>query len=99
MAEKHLRWTERAIQEYEQLLTYLWKEWGEETTIKVCEEIDKKIFHIQKSPEQFPVFLKTKKIHRCVVSHQTSIFFRIQKESIELLSLFDNRQDPKKRKL
>lgn len=99
MAEKDLRWTDRAIQEYENLIIYLWKEWGEETTIRVCEEINKKIVYIQNSPEQFPVIVKSKKIHRCVVSHQTSIFFRIQKDSIELISLFDNRQDPKKRKL
>jgi len=37
--------------------------------------------------------------HRCVLSKQVSLFYRIEKEAetIELISFFDNRQDPEKR--
>ncbi|HEY2583554.1 MAG TPA: type II toxin-antitoxin system RelE/ParE family toxin [Mucilaginibacter sp.] len=92
-------WMDRASEEYEKLVKYLLGEWGREVAIRISIEIDQTIIRIQNSPEQFPVFRKTKKIHRCVFSPQTSIYFRINKNAIEILSIFDNRQNPKKRKL
>ena len=94
-----LFWTERALTEYEKLIDYLLEEWGEEITIRVTLEIDQTIGRIKNSPEHFPIFLKGKKIRRCVTSPQTSIFFRFSKDVIIIISLFDNRQNPKKRKL
>lgn len=94
-----LIWSERALKEYDQLLDYLIEEWGKEITIRVSLEIDQTISRIQNSPENFPVFLKSKKIRRCVASPQTSIYFKVNKNIVEIISLFDNRQDPRKRKL
>ena len=99
MAKRDLIWSERALKEYDMLLDYLWEEWGEDITLRVRDEIDKTVLRIQNSPEQFPVVLKSKKIHRCVASPQTSIFFKARKKTIEILSLFDNRRDPKTRNL
>jgi plasmid stabilization system protein ParE len=94
-----LFWSDRASKEYDKLLDYLLEEWGEEITLRVSLEINQTIDRIKNSPEHFPVFLKTKKIRRCVASPQTSIFFRVSKDVIIVISLFDNRQNPKKRKL
>jgi len=96
---KALIWTNRALIELDSLQDYLYEEWGEKISQRVINEIFKTIARIQNSPEQFPLIKKRKKIHRCVASPQTSIFFKVEKEVIEILSIFDNRQDPKKRKL
>jgi hypothetical protein len=84
---------------YKNLLDYLLEEWGDEIITRVISEIDQTLSRIQSSPEQFPVFLKRKRIRRCVASPQTSIYFKINRNAIELYSFFDNRQNPKKRKL
>jgi plasmid stabilization system protein ParE len=84
-----LFWADRASTEYEKLVDYLLEEWGEEITRRIKLEIDQTINRIKNSPEHFPIFVKTKKIRRCVASPQTSIFFRVSKD----------RQNPKKRKL
>ena len=94
-----LEWTDRATEEYNQLVIYLYSEWGETITTKVIQEIDHTIVRIKNSPEQFPVFRKERNIRRCVASPQTSIYFRVNKDVIEIMSVFDNRQNPKKRKL
>ena len=91
-----LIWSDRAADEYEKLQSYLYQEWGEIITQRVINDITQNITRIQNSPEQFPFFYKTKKIRRCVVSPQTSIFFRFTSERIEIASIFDNRQNPKK---
>ncbi len=94
-----LRWTDRAEEEYNKLIDYLNGEWGPEITGRIIGEFKQSIARIQNSPEQFPIFLKAKKTRRCVVSPQTSIFFKVYKEEIRILTVFDNRQNPRKRKL
>jgi plasmid stabilization system protein ParE len=94
-----LQWTDRAIEEYDKLVDYLYEEWGEEITQRVITEIDQTLLRIKKSPKLFPIFIKSRKVRRCVASLQTSIFFKIKPDWIEISSVFDNRQNPKKRNL
>jgi plasmid stabilization system protein ParE len=94
-----LIWSDRALKEFDALQEYLYEEWGEEITQRVINEIVNTTIRIQNSPEQFPLFKKRKKTRRCVASPQTSIFFRVSKDVTIIISLFDNRQNPKKRKL
>lgn len=95
MATIKLAWSDRALLEYEELLDYLMEQWGEKITKKVAFEVSHQIIRIQTTPHQFP--LLGKNLRRCVVSPQTSIFFKLTKNSIEIYSVFDNRQNPKKR--
>lgn len=66
---------------------------------RVKSEFTQAVSRIQSSPEQFPIFLKRKNIRRCVASPQTSIYFKVNKNDIEIYAVFDNRRNPKKRKL
>jgi plasmid stabilization system protein ParE len=94
-----LKWTDRAIDEYDKLVDYLYSEWGEDVALRVIGEIGQTISRIRDFPEHFPVFIKRRQVRRCVASPQTSIFFKIKKDWIEISSVFDNRQNPRKRKL
>lgn len=94
-----LRWTERAASDYEKIVDYLLEKWGIEITLDVIHDFERAFSQIEKFPEHYPIFLKKKKIRRCVVSPQTSIFFKAKNEIIEIITLFDNRQHPRKRKL
>ena len=94
-----LKWTDRALEEYDKLLAYLYNEWGEEITLKVVLEIEKAALRIQNTPEHFPVVQKKRNVRRCVMSPQTSIFFKVKKDYIEISAVFDNRQNPRKLKL
>ena len=95
----NLRWTERAANDYEKLVDYLLEKWGVEITIDVTQQFEHTITHIQNSPEHFPIVIVKKKIRRCVASPQTSIYFTADKGTVEILTLFDNRQNPEKLKL
>jgi plasmid stabilization system protein ParE len=99
MALIKLTWSIRALEEYEKLLQYLTENWGKDITKKVADSITHQENRIQNTPEQFPIFVKSKNIRRCVISPQTSIFFKADMNKIEILSVFDNRQDPKKKKI
>jgi len=94
-----LRWSERAANDYERLVDYLIEKWGIEITLDVIHKFERAFSQIEKYPEHYPVFLEKKNIRRLVVSPQTSIFFKIEDDVIELIALFDNRQSPGKHKL
>lgn len=94
MSERDVKWTDRALSEYDQLIDHLWEEWGEKVTIKVNAKIEKSVLRIAQSPGQFPFVNKAKGVQRCVVSNQTSIFFTVSSDWIIILSVFNNRQDP-----
>nr|WP_295932300.1 type II toxin-antitoxin system RelE/ParE family toxin [uncultured Dyadobacter sp.] len=92
-----LEWTERAVNDYEHLAEYLFEEWGEGIALRVLDELSYQIRRIRDTPLQFPVVDLENHIRRCVASPQTSIFFVMRADKIALLSIFDNRLDPKKR--
>ena len=96
MKIKSIIWTKRALSEYDLLVEYLFVEWGEKITLKISQSIDKYLIRIENSPNQFPIINRDKMIRKCVISKQTSLFFMVLENSIIIISLFDNRQNPKK---
>jgi plasmid stabilization system protein ParE len=90
-------WSERADLEYNKLIDYLLTNWGLTITEEIIEKVTIAINRIAASPNQFPVSVKSKQIHKCVVTKQTSLFFKVIKKKIIIISVFDNRQNPKKR--
>lgn len=56
----------------------------------------KNVDQLKLNPKSFPASKIKKGIRRCVVTRQTSVYYRIQNESIEIITVIDNRQDPKK---
>jgi hypothetical protein len=45
-------------------------------------------------PESCPKSSEFPNLYKCVVSEQTSYFYRINFSDIEIITVFDNRQDP-----
>ncbi|HVV54478.1 MAG TPA: type II toxin-antitoxin system RelE/ParE family toxin [Mucilaginibacter sp.] len=94
-----LIWSERATEEFNKLQDYLISEWGEDISRRVLAEISQTLIRIQNSPEHFPYVKEQKKIRLCVASPQTSIYFQELKDAVVIVSVFDNRQNPRKLKL
>jgi plasmid stabilization system protein ParE len=82
-----LIWSDRSLTEYDDLIAYLSEHWSEEIALRVMLEIDHTFYS------------KRKKIKRCVASPQTSIYFKVYDDKLEILTIFDNRQNPRKLKL
>jgi plasmid stabilization system protein ParE len=92
-------WSPRATEEYLDLIDYLLNKWGEKVTRKLIERIQDVLEVISERPEIYPATSKRENIRRCVVSKQTSLYYRVKTDKIELIMLFDNRRDPSKRGL
>ncbi|MEZ4721391.1 MAG: type II toxin-antitoxin system RelE/ParE family toxin [Flavobacteriales bacterium] len=94
-----IRWSARARQDYFNILEYLIEEWGIGSARKFDKKLQKAVSSIQDNPLQFPASDRMPNIRRCVVVKQCSLYYRINGQLIELITLFDTRQHPRKRRL
>jgi plasmid stabilization system protein ParE len=80
----------------EKLLEYLEFEWSLRTKANFREELDDRIQSIKASPRICASSSLDPRLRKCVVPPQTSIIYEIQGETIFVMNLIDNRQDPEK---
>ncbi len=90
-------WAPAAKRSFFNILNYLEENWTQrevDTFIQRSEEI---IDLIRAKPSLFQ-YSRSSDTHRCVLSPQTSLFYRVNSanDHIELLVFWDNRQDPDK---
>ena len=81
------------------MITYLIEEWGE----KSAKQFIGKVFNFLEILSEFPeigsVENKEKNIRGFTVVKQVNLYYRIKNDKIILILFFDNRQNPKKKKL
>ena len=80
----------------EELLVYLKQEWSEKVKQEFIEKLDEKIHQVSQYPNSCPESRAFKNLYKCVVTKQTTFYYRIKEEEIEIATLFDTRQDPQK---
>ncbi len=85
-----------AEQKFTELLDFLKEKWGESSQRKFLRRFLEKTNQISGFPESCPKSKKMKGLYKCVVTHQTTFFYRVHNCEIEIVTIFDTRQDPEK---
>ena len=85
-----------AEKKLEMLLEYLTEEWGISSKAKYIDKFKQAINQIAYYPKSCPKSLEFKGIYKCIVTKQSSFFYRIRHEDIEIITVFDNSQDQSK---
>lgn len=82
------------------LTEYLIENWNVRAKDKFISKLSEKIDLISIQPESCPKSSEIDGLYKCVVTKQTTFYYRIlrEKEEIEIITLFDSRQHPKKLK-
>jgi plasmid stabilization system protein ParE len=82
------------------LSDYLLEEWSQNVKSEFLAKFTAKITQIESQPESCPKSKELGGIYKCVVTKQTTFYYRIlaDKKEIEIITLFDTRQDPDKLK-
>lgn len=92
---REVRWSKTSRQTYLDILLYIQEKWGDEKAVEFAEKVESLIQNIIKMPLMFPATEhEGKQIRRCVVSKQTSIYYKVEETSIDLITFYDNRQNP-----
>lgn len=90
-----VRYSTRAYREYEDILDYISGQFGTTVATQVDIYFEAVIDQIATNPRQFPYSDKKKNLRRCVISPQTTFYYRFNGECVELASFRGNRMDPK----
>jgi plasmid stabilization system protein ParE len=93
------RYSLRARHEEIELLEYVMNRFGKQKAKEVYDKIEKVLMEISITPEMYRVSNKRKNLRKCVFSKQTSIYYRIQEDYIEIVSFRANRKNPGKFKV
>jgi plasmid stabilization system protein ParE len=99
-----ITWTKRALEDLSKVMNYLLENWGEKSAKEFSENLDKKLTQISAMPEMYPRVLFRKSVRKCVLTPQNTLYYKIKDEKIEIrkiqiITIFDNRQNPEKLKI
>lgn len=78
----------------ELILQFLVEEWSTQSKTKFLKKFQEKVDQISTHPLSCIESEQLSGIRKAVVEKHTSIYYRIHKDEIEVITIFDNRQNP-----
>ena len=91
---KPIVWSPLSENDLANILDYLDKNWGKKVSSNFIELTETLLNQISFNPKQFPIFYKRKKVRKCVLTKHNTLYYRDGKINIEILRIYDTRQDP-----
>jgi plasmid stabilization system protein ParE len=91
--------TERADRNYHSIKEYITEKFGERTAQAFSNKLLDFLEILKNYPQLGSLEVENKNIYGFQFSKQTRIFYRIKEEKIIILTLFDVRQNPKKKNI
>ena len=96
---KPVIWSPLSEKDFTSILDYLQTNWSRKTVLQFIDITNDLVYQISVNPQQFPLIQKRDKIRKCVITKHNSLFYRERKGLIDILRIYDSRQDPQKLKL
>ena len=91
-------WSKRAERQFDNILNYLEVDWGENAASNFVRKVYNFLDLLSVYPNLGTVENEDKQIRGFPIVKQVNLFYKIDCDRIILLSFFDNRQNPQKRK-
>ena len=83
-----------AERKLELLLDFIETKWSSKTRKEFLAKLTKSFNQISQLPKSFPESEGFPNLFKCIVTKQTSMFYRIKGKEIEIITIIDNRQNP-----
>jgi plasmid stabilization system protein ParE len=91
---KQIIWSPLSEGDFARILEYLNENWDEKVANQFIDLTENILEQISINPRQFPLIYKKGKIRKCVLTKHNSMFYRNSKTRIDILRIYDTRQDP-----
>ena len=91
---KQIVWSPSAESDFANILEYLQENWEERVTNQFIDLTEGILAQISLNPKQFPLIHKKQKIRKCVITKHNTLFYRESNSQVDLLRIYDIRQDP-----
>jgi len=91
---KHVIWSPLSENDFQQILNYLNENWDYKVANHFIDLTEQIVNQISINPRQYPIIYRKKSIRKCVLTKHNSLFYRVRKDRIEILRIYDTREDP-----
>jgi plasmid stabilization system protein ParE len=91
---KPIIWSHLSENDFANILDYLDQNWWHKAAADFIDLTENIVNQISLNPRQFPICYKRKKVRKCVLTKHNTIFYRDGKTNVEILRIYDTRQDP-----
>lgn len=95
---KQVIWSPVSEKDFEAILEYLKLKWNSRVISKFINKVDDNIGLIKEDPKIFPIINQELQIRKSVITKHNTLYYRENNQNIEIVRLFDSRQDPIKLK-
>ena len=92
-SEFKLFWTDEAIHNLEQILDYLKTRWTQREVERFKIQLSRQLNLILQNPKLFSISQHNLRLRKAVLSKQTTIFHELSGNTINLIYLFNTKQD------
>ena len=93
---KQVVWSPASEQDIDKILEYISSNWNSRLAKLFINKVEDCIHLITENPEIFPYINQSLRIRKCVITKQNSLFYRVTHDNIEIIRVFDTRQNPNK---
>jgi len=91
-------WSEPAKSQLQSTIEFLVENWTEKELQRFFQALEHTIDLISQNPELFQSAEQTQ-VRRAIILKLNTLFYRVNNDTVEILSFFSNRQGPKKIKI
>jgi len=96
--KREIYFSPRSLDDLTSLAEYLDREWGKTVTDKFLDRVDDLLDLIGVYPDIYVAVNKKKRIHKCIINNNVTLYYRASKNEIELITFFHSHQNPSKLK-
>ncbi len=91
---KQIVWSPLSEKDLHSILSYLSSNWDQKVSIHFILLMKNALQHIATYPKQFPFINKTERVRKCVLTKHNTLFYRENPSQIDILRIYDTRQNP-----
>jgi len=94
MMNREIKLSRRATRKLDNLLVFLENDWSVKVKCDFISKLNKSLEQIRRHPDSFSESDTVKGLRKCVVTKQTTLLYTYTKTTINVVTVFYNRQDP-----
>lgn len=91
-----IEWSQEAIQNLQKVIHYLEERWTDKEVKKFSKKLEEQLTIISKNPRIYKKSARLINTRECLITKHNSIFYVFTEDVIYIVTLWDNRQYPKK---
>jgi plasmid stabilization system protein ParE len=91
---KKIRWSKTSKKQLQVVISYLISNWGVSTTEKFLNTLEKRIYLLGRFPTIGKKSFEYPSIRQLVLTKHNTLLYEIQDDTIFIVEIYDNRQQP-----